>query len=80
MRVVAAAGYHHFTLTHELDLSQLIWRAFIKDVKCMVPSENRSYDSTTNEWTIADAWWPTIQELHDKHFSDPNQLSLLEDE
>jgi hypothetical protein len=78
MDVTAAGGYHRFTLTHELELKRNIWLGFIEEVKRMVPAEARSYDKETYEWTIEDTWWPTVRALKDKHFTDPNQLSLLD--
>ena len=76
MDIIKQPGFVRFTLSDE-ELTLPTWRAFIEDIKRMIPSEERSYNPRTYEWSVTEEWWPTVQELRKKHFTDENQIELL---
>ncbi len=52
-------------------------RAFIDELKARIPSDQRNYDSSLNEWTISISFAPIVDELREKHFTDRRQGALF---
>lgn len=52
-------------------------RDFIDELKARVPSGQRNYDSSVNEWTINVDFASVIEELKEKYFTDQRQGALF---